>query len=279
VRRYLYSNFSEDELKVINEALDLASRKVSKHFASLRSFLDRVHLPVIDERYKQVMGRTSFVIKFLERHEPLGIYEIEEEKHSIMIDVIRSSLEIYRLDLEQVRKVDADFERKIEVINELTSDPVFENAKSDLYETYCSASATPELKRPELFISYSSADKQLADQIAAMIVGKSSLFENRVFLAHRDIPMSKKWREDILAHLRSCTVLIAVCTARYRCSPWGNQEVGIALGKEDVRVIPMFFEGTNRSDFGFLEALQSLPEYIDEDNLEEAIDELVMASI
>jgi len=44
--------------------------------------------------------------------------------------------------------------------------------------------------------------------------------------------MSEVWREDILNHLASCSILLAVCTSNYECSAWGNQEVGIALEKK-----------------------------------------------
>jgi len=51
------------------------------------------------------------------------------------------------------------------------------------------------------------------------------------------------------------------------------------LARKDVKVIPLFFEGSNRSDFGFLEGLQSFPEYIDEENLKDAVNDILKVSL
>lgn len=123
----------------------------------------------------------------------------------------------------------------------------------------------------EFFISYSSKDKELASKIGEMLSQKYS-----VFLAHRDISMSKEWRDDILSHLESCSVLIAVCTSNYANSAWGNQEAGIAIEK-GRKVIPLFAQGTNKSRFGFLEAKQGHPHEFTEQNLKNIVNDVIKA--
>jgi hypothetical protein len=122
----------------------------------------------------------------------------------------------------------------------------------------------------EIFISYSSKDKKLSGRIRDFI--KQNGF--KVFLAHRDIPLSKEWRNEILNKLKTCSVLLAICTKNYQCSSWGNQEVGIALEK-GKRIIPIFAQGVDRTRFGFLEAIQSHPKEFTEENIEKIIQEIL----
>ena len=43
-----------------------------------------------------------------------------------------------------------------------------------------------------------------------MLVTNSELKDEGVFVAHRDIQLSKEWRDEIVSHLDSCTHLIAM---------------------------------------------------------------------
>ena len=122
----------------------------------------------------------------------------------------------------------------------------------------------------EFFISYSIKDKNIAGKIRDILVNHD--FE--AFLAHRDIPISEEWRKDILKHLESCSILLAICTSNYEYSAWGNQEVGIAFEK-GRKIIPLFKQGTNKSRFGFLEAIQGAPNDFTEDNLDKIVSEVI----
>lgn len=73
------------------------------------------------------------------------------------------------------------------------------------------------------------------------------------FIAHRDIPASKQWREEIRANLDYCRIFVAVLTEGFRTSEWCNQEVGIALSRSGVIVIPI---SVAIRSYGFLSDFQ-----------------------
>jgi hypothetical protein len=103
----------------------------------------------------------------------------------------------------------------------------------------------------EIFISYSHGDKILAGQI------KEKLETNgyRTFLAHDDIKIDEDWRLEILRHLKSCNILLALITNSFNDSEWTHQEVGHCVGKEKM-IISLRLGGKLE---GFLEARQALP--------------------
>lgn len=103
----------------------------------------------------------------------------------------------------------------------------------------------------ELFLSYNSRDKRLASSIKRNL--KAHGF--RAFLAHQDIEVTKKWREEIQKHLDSCSALIAIVTRHFDESKWTNQEVGIAIGKGKP-VASLIFDNCGLP--GFLEAMQGV---------------------
>lgn len=103
----------------------------------------------------------------------------------------------------------------------------------------------------EIFLSYNSMDRNLASSVKQKL--KTHGFG--AFLAHQDIEVSKKWREEIQKHLDTCCALMAIVTKRFRESSWTNQEVGIAIGKGKP-VASLIFDTEDLP--GFLEAMQGV---------------------
>jgi len=109
----------------------------------------------------------------------------------------------------------------------------------------------------EVFLSYNSKDKSLASSVKQKL--KAHGFG--AFLAHQDIEVTKKWREEIQKHLDTCSVLIAIVTKHFDESSWTNQEVGIAIGKGKP-VASLIFDNGHLP--GFLEAMQGVKATDDE---------------
>jgi hypothetical protein len=104
--------------------------------------------------------------------------------------------------------------------------------------------------KPEIFMSYSHHDKELAGQIRINLEKDGFM----VFLAHDVIKVNDDWRTEILKHLNSCGVLLALVTNKFNDSDWTHQEAGFALGSE-VQIISLMLGGKLK---GFLEARQAL---------------------
>jgi len=103
----------------------------------------------------------------------------------------------------------------------------------------------------EIFISYSHKDKKLAAEIST----KLKEFGFETFLAHEYIEVDKDWRLEILKHLHSCDVFVALITDDFNKSDWTHQEAGYAMAKEK-KIISVKLGGRLE---GFLEARQALP--------------------
>ena len=193
------------------------------------------------------------------------------EEYKVIMDIIRSSLEIYLRDtLEAKAKSGLDaFDRKIAEIRQIISLASFRDRKTDLYDKYLEARIrSSQGKKGEVFFSYSHKDRVLAGKIATLLNEKGI----DVFLAHEDIEVSERWREEIFKHLESDNVLLALLTPKYEKSVWANQEAGIMHGKRG-KVIPLIVGETNIKKFGFLEALQGIS--IKEENLNDYLEEIL----
>lgn len=103
----------------------------------------------------------------------------------------------------------------------------------------------------EIFLSYNSKDRSLASSVKQKL--KAHGFG--AFLAHQDIEVSRKWREEIQKHLDTCCALMAIVTKHFDESSWTNQEVGIAIGKGKP-VASLIFDTEDLP--GFLEAMQGV---------------------
>lgn len=74
------------------------------------------------------------------------------------------------------------------------------------------------------------------------------------FVAHDDIKVSAKWRDEILKSLYSMDACVAILTKDFTASKWTDQEVGIAVCR-DVLIVPINKEVL---PYGFIEELQAV---------------------
>jgi hypothetical protein len=102
----------------------------------------------------------------------------------------------------------------------------------------------------DFFLAYHHDDSVLAGKVKRELEQRGST----AFLAHDDIEISKTWREEILAYLKSCQALIAVVTPNFEKSPYANQEVGITLGRGK----PVISLNFTKELPGFLESIQAI---------------------
>lgn len=109
---------------------------------------------------------------------------------------------------------------------------------------------------PEVFISYATADRQIAGRIkvALAAIGIDA------FMAHEDINVSEEWKHRILRELRSMDVFVLVLSAAFKESNWAPQETGAAAARDGVLMIPLCVDST--IPFGFIDHIQGkrLPE-------------------
>ena len=89
----------------------------------------------------------------------------------------------------------------------------------------------------DAFISYSQADKIIADTIC------SSLENEKItcWIAHRDIAPGKQWRESIVEAITSSRFMILIFSTQANASKDVNQEVGIAFD-ERLPIMPIRFD-------------------------------------
>lgn len=114
----------------------------------------------------------------------------------------------------------------------------------------------PKDPPPKVFISYATADKQIAGRIKLAL----SAIGVDAFLAHEDIHVSEEWKHRILQELREMDVFIPVLSAAFRESSWAPQETGVAAARDGVVMIPLCVDST--IPFGFIDHIQGkrLPE-------------------
>jgi hypothetical protein len=100
------------------------------------------------------------------------------------------------------------------------------------------------------FLSYQSADKEVAAKIKAIL----SRLGVESFLAHEDINVSEEWRLAILAELAKVDLFIPILSAHYYDSIWCKQESGIAAFRE-ITIVPLSLDGSIPQ--GFMAHIQS----------------------
>jgi hypothetical protein len=154
---------------------------------------------------------------------------------------------------------------------------ILENAKIDYIRLSTSKNDKQVKDKPlRIFISYQTKHVQIACKIQDIITKNSNLEKKDVFVAHRDIPISEEWRKIMIEELENSTHVIALCTEEYQSSAFGNQEIGFAIAR-NMKITPIFWKGTDRSKFGFLEGKQSLPEFADDLNIEGMVRRILSA--
>lgn len=74
------------------------------------------------------------------------------------------------------------------------------------------------------------------------------------FVAHEDIKPTQEWQNEIEKALFSMEVLVALMTSGFSDSPWTDQEVGVAIGRQ-VTIIPVRL---GIDPYGFIGKYQAL---------------------
>jgi hypothetical protein len=100
------------------------------------------------------------------------------------------------------------------------------------------------------FISYSTKDKAYGAQVKKIL----EAYGIECFLAHEDLEISEEWKIRILEELIQCDVFIALLSKAFRESEWAPQEVGVAISKQEVAIIPLSIDST--IPFGFISHVQ-----------------------
>lgn len=101
------------------------------------------------------------------------------------------------------------------------------------------------------FLSYSTRDRQ----IAAEVKGVLAELGVDAFMAHDDIQVSQEWRDRILSELRVAKIFVPLLSVAFRQSDWTSQEVGVAVARRSVLIIPASLDDT--VPYGFIGAFKS----------------------
>jgi hypothetical protein len=93
-----------------------------------------------------------------------------------------------------------------------------------------------------------------------------------VFLAHSDIEGGDRWERAIIDKIRSCDVVLALLTPKFRRSKWTDHETGMGIGASR-HIIPLRVD--NVKPYGFIaryQALQMIPQ-----EMAESCKEIILA--
>ena len=273
-----FSNFYENHLKVVFKALEFVKERINTHYNIIAATVDEsLHEQIYEERDKTLEPITE-TINFFKENEKRRLMPLYEKEYIYFMNVISSSLEVYKNHVEAVQENTGvrSYNALIEQINEVSNLVGPSKGKKDLYlKFFENPQNQGQNKDLKVFISYQDRDVKIACDIKDLLIKHSvKLKDQDVFVAHRDIPLSEEWREKMIKQLDSSTHLLALCTDNYIQSPFGNQEVGYAIAKK-IKIAPIFWEGTNRGRFGFLEGLQALPNYVNNQNFEDSVKEIL----
>ena len=105
----------------------------------------------------------------------------------------------------------------------------------------------PEIWKPgmvKLFISHRDTHKGKANELARALepYGLSS------FVAHDTIEPMTQWQAEIRKGLETMDIMLAFVTDDFHESPWTNQEIGFALGR-DIPVLALKLQQTDPGGF------------------------------
>jgi hypothetical protein len=263
------------ELTIILDAINFAKEKISQYYENMEKSVEAdFRKPIMDE-YKEKIEPLNNVEAYLKNrtNSSLLLFQNDSER-KFVVDYISSSLRLYRYELKKLheRTNVVGYVDLISKVSQALSN--MSKADSNLFQKYAFHSNNIKQKPTKLFISYQQNDVQQACKIQDIITQKSALRKDDVFVAHRDIKLSEEWRKEMIDQLENSTHLLALCTNNYLNSVFGNQEVGYAIAKH-IKIAPIFWEGTERNKFGFLEGFQSIPDYANDANLEEIIKKIL----
>lgn len=95
----------------------------------------------------------------------------------------------------------------------------------------------------QVFISYSMADRQLADSLAEGLEKQG----HRAIIAPTEISIGGDWREEIAEHLRDADAFVVIISKESQSSQWLMAEAGTAMGYFRERgkplILPIVFDG------------------------------------
>lgn len=111
--------------------------------------------------------------------------------------------------------------------------------------------ASDNLETVDTFLSYNSKDRVLAGHIKERL----EYFGVSVFLAHSDIEGGERWEREIIDKIRTCDVVLALVTPRFRKSKWTDHEAGMGIGASR-HIIPLSVDGVK--PYGFIARYQAL---------------------
>lgn len=117
------------------------------------------------------------------------------------------------------------------------------------------------------FVSYSVERKRDGAAVKASMANLGY----QCFLAHDDLRVSEEWKRRILDELRAADVFVALLSKEFMTSKWCGQELGFAVARPEVLVIPLILDGT--TPYGFVEHLQG--SRVTEANLDTVLQEVL----
>ena len=101
------------------------------------------------------------------------------------------------------------------------------------------------------FISHATVDREFA--LAAKYALTRTGIES--FLAHEDLRVSQEWKARILEELKICDIFVGLLSTSFRRSKWCGQELGAAVQRGSVLIIPISLDDT--IPYGFIADLQA----------------------
>jgi len=239
-------------IDIIKEALNFLKFRIRQYGKSRKKTVDSFYHPVINSEINKELDRIEEFNFFLDVQAKRFPIEMEESVFLKRMDVIMSALEIFLRETKEARVksgvTGTEFDSKIQEIERALNTDAVKKGGTDLFDKYIGSR-----KRVEVFLSCSHRDKTIAGKLAGFLRDHKI----DVFLAHETIEISKRWREEIFKHLRSCDVLLALLTPNFEESAWANQEAGYIMGRIET-VVPLIVGETDIKRFGFLEAFQGI---------------------
>lgn len=100
------------------------------------------------------------------------------------------------------------------------------------------------------FVSYSTHDRRKAAEVKKVLAGLGV----DAFMAHDDIRVSQEWRDTILVELAAMEIFVPLLSEAFKSSDWASQEVGFAVARPDVLILPVCLDQTR--PYGFIAAFQ-----------------------
>lgn len=270
----MYQSFYTKHTKIILDSIKFTNNQVGTYYGQL-THKHGIHADKINQERDKIINKLKNVRIILSDYPDFNAFQMRKQEYSEMMDIVRSSLENYREDLQKVLRDEPDLnglKTTLTEINEIINYDILKNANSALYSKFSGTHSTSS--KVNCFMSYSNKDKQLAGKLAKLLEQKSQK-QVIVFLAHHTIEGGRKWRDEIKDQLEKSQVLLALMTPNFKESVWTHQEFGFVLGRKEKKIIPLAIKEVKNilNQFGFLEEVQHID--IDEANLEKSINEIL----